>query len=105
MIKHDEDYLKMRMRAVAPSCLAHEPQASILAKHYAEHLTRWRSVADGELPEDGQVVDIIWRGMRFADLTFRKHNDGCYFDSDDNGPGYTLELATHWKSIELPEIE
>ena len=110
-MKHDEEWLskntaKTDYEVRNPSAERH------VARSYAEHMARWRSVADGELPEIGKTVIFTCYADKhsgFTDIAVGEWTGAKtlgdaismdYGDDDDWLP------CNYWKELpELPEVE
>ena len=103
-MKHDEDYLKniWSTRTVEQDNCG--PQD---CREYHEHMARWRSVADGELPEISCFVALLcleeFNGMHDHPMIAYYDKDRDLFAADGEEIPHAAVLK--WKTIDLPEVE
>ena len=92
-MKHDEEWLES----------LYDKNGRHMAEAHFEHMNRWH-VTENELPEYGQLVDIIWSGSRRTDYQLSNYEDDDLFFGPD-GIGLNAIWVTHWKPVDLPKIE
>ena len=115
-MKHDEEWLERRLEKLFENdqhccyCSGGISQDSVeeAIESYAEHLNRWRSVSD-ELPEENETVLLSYRDgvdirakAGFLSYENGSHRPPVYYGVAGTNIKYQV---THWKPVDLPEIE
>lgn len=59
---------------------------------------RWIPISEG-LPDNGQIVDVVWGGCRVCDVAFSQDPSGDYFAPMNGDMGLSVTVVRHWRPI------